>query len=196
MSTHKHTHHQSKPPYVLIAAGIVLSLVLASGVFAYLSSGQLQRSSTATVTKQASPQTARAISLIDASMSALTDVESTTPSSPTPTLAGATESAKLSTNTVNIINVEGGSYYFEPRNITATVGEKVKIILTSVSMEHDLVIEQLGVRIPVTKSGETGSITFTPKKAGVYQFHCTVGKHKQLGMQGTLTILDPTTTPT
>jgi uncharacterized cupredoxin-like copper-binding protein len=33
-----------------------------------------------------------------------------------------------------------------------------------------------------------GKLTFTPSKAGTYEFYCTVAEHKEAGMVGTLTV--------
>jgi plastocyanin len=57
--------------------------------------------------------------------------------------------------------------------------------------EHDLVVEELGDEqvIPVTPGGEsaTGSVTLEP---GTYTFYCSVGDHRQMGMEVTVTVED------
>ncbi len=40
----------------------------------------------------------------------------------------------------------------------------------------------------VVKPGHTGLLTFTPTKAGRYEFICTIAGHKDAGMKGTLTV--------
>jgi plastocyanin len=85
---------------------------------------------------------------------------------------------------VRIVAVEAGSYYFEPNEINVKVGDTVRIEMTSVDMMHDLVIDDLGVRMPITQMGQTASIEFTAEEAGEYQFYCSVADHRQRGQIG------------
>ncbi|MBI5715993.1 MAG: cupredoxin domain-containing protein, partial [Chloroflexi bacterium] len=36
--------------------------------------------------------------------------------------------------------------------------------------------------------GKSGTLEFTPTKAGTYEFFCTVAGHKEAGMKGTLVV--------
>ena len=89
---------------------------------------------------------------------------------------------------VDIINVEGGSFYFEPNVITVKKGETVTIVLNSVDMMHDLVIDGLNVRTEIARSGETAEVKFTASEAGEFEFYCSVGNHRANGMTGTLIV--------
>jgi plastocyanin len=91
-------------------------------------------------------------------------------------------------NGVNIVNVEGGSFYFKPNVITVKKGETVTIVLNSVDMMHDLVIDGLNVRTEIAKSGETAEVEFTASEAGEFEFYCSVGNHRANGMTGTLIV--------
>lgn len=87
------------------------------------------------------------------------------------------------------IEVEGGSYYFDPDVITVEAGQEVTITLNSMDMMHDFVIDELDVATEVVPGGETGSVTFTaPDKPGEYEFYCSVGNHRAQGMVGTLIV--------
>ena len=54
---------------------------------------------------------------------------------------------------------------------------------------HDLVVEELGDEtvIPLTDGGEsaTGTVTLEP---GTYTFYCSVGSHRSMGMEQTVTV--------
>lgn len=89
---------------------------------------------------------------------------------------------------VTVIEVEGGSYYFEPDVIRVKRGETVKVVLSAVDMMHDFVVEDLGVRTEVVTAGNSAEVEFTPTEAGEYEFYCSVGNHRQLGMVGTLIV--------
>jgi len=88
----------------------------------------------------------------------------------------------------NVISVEGGNYYFKPNEIRVKRGEKVDIEFTNAGGTHDLVIDKLNVRSEMTETGDTVSISFTPDQAGEFDFYCSVGNHRALGMEGTLIV--------
>lgn len=87
-----------------------------------------------------------------------------------------------------IIEVEGGSYYFEPNVIRVSAGERVRIVLNSVDMMHDFVIDELGVRMAVVQAGQSGTVEFVVDEAGEYEFYCSVNNHRAQGMVGTLIV--------
>lgn len=89
---------------------------------------------------------------------------------------------------VEIIVVEAGSFYYKPNEIRIKKGQKVRIELQSVSMMHDFVIDELGVKVPVTQSGEVGIVEFTADTAGSYEYYCSVGNHREQGQVGTLIV--------
>lgn len=89
---------------------------------------------------------------------------------------------------VKEITVEGGMFYFKPNEIKVKKGEKVKITFTNKEGMHDFVIDELNVRTKRIKGGETDTVEFTPDKTGSFEFYCSVGSHRQMGMKGTLVV--------
>ncbi|TSC88709.1 MAG: plastocyanin [Microgenomates group bacterium Gr01-1014_5] len=105
----------------------------------------------------------------------------------------ATESAPLvtpgQTETATIISVSGSEYNFTPKSINLEAGKSVKVVYKNTgTLPHDLVISELGVRTKVIGGGKEDTITFTPDKSGIYTFFCSVGNHRQLGMEGAVTV--------
>jgi plastocyanin len=90
--------------------------------------------------------------------------------------------------TAKIIAIEGGSFYFKPNEIRVKKGEKVKITLTAVDMMHDFVVDELDIKAPITKSGESSTVEFTATTAGEFEFYCSVGQHRKMGQVGTLIV--------
>lgn len=99
----------------------------------------------------------------------------------------ATDSA-TSTSDTKIIAVEAGSYYYKPNIIRVQKGQKVKIVMTSKDMMHNFNIDELGVSLPLTKSGETNSVEFTANKVGTFEYYCSVAQHRKLGQVGKLIV--------
>lgn len=89
---------------------------------------------------------------------------------------------------VKTITVEAGSFYYKPAVMTVKKGETVKIVMTSKDMMHDFNIDELGVKLPVTKSGDTQVVEFTPTKTGTFEYYCSVGQHRKNGQVGKITV--------
>ncbi|MGB4966493.1 MAG: cupredoxin domain-containing protein [Microgenomates group bacterium] len=90
--------------------------------------------------------------------------------------------------TMQTVTIEAGAFYYKPNVINAKVGDKIKVVMTSKDMMHDFMIDELGVKLPITKSGETNEVEFTATKAGTFEFYCSVGQHRKNGQVGTLIV--------
>lgn len=86
------------------------------------------------------------------------------------------------------VTLEAGSFYFKPNIIRAKLGQTVRLKLNSVSVQHDFVIDKLGVKSPLLPSGQSATIEFVADTLGEFEFYCSVGNHKQMGMVGTLVV--------
>lgn len=89
---------------------------------------------------------------------------------------------------VKVVEVEGGSYYFEPNEIRVNEGDTVRVVFNSVDMMHDFVIDEFDAASEIAQAGETVEVTFTANKAGEYEYYCSVGNHRAQGMVGTLIV--------
>ena len=47
-------------------------------------------------------------------------------------------------------------------------------------------IDDLKVNSGRVSDGQTKEFSFTPEKAGTYEFYCSVGNHREMGMKGIL----------
>ena len=104
------------------------------------------------------------------------------------TETGEQSAAGTSEEAVQIIEVEAGSFYYEPNEIRVKQGDKVRIVMNSVSMMHDFVIDELGVKMPVVENGDTGTVEFTVDQRGTFEYYCSVGQHRAQGQVGTLIV--------
>lgn len=89
---------------------------------------------------------------------------------------------------VRVFDIEGGSFYYEPNLLTVKAGEPVKVVLTSVDMMHDFVVDGTDIKTEILESGESGEVEFTIDEPGTYEFYCSVGEHRANGMVGTLIV--------
>ncbi len=103
-----------------------------------------------------------------------------------PTVAGV-EDATIPSD-VRTVEIEAGSFYYKPAQLRVKKGEKIKLILKSVDMMHDFNIDELGLKIPITKSGSTATVEFTADKSGTFEYYCSVGQHRLKGQVGKLIV--------
>jgi uncharacterized cupredoxin-like copper-binding protein len=126
---------------------------------------------------------------------------------------GATSAAPTTTQSFAITAKEFG---FAPAQLTVTAGQPVELTFQNTgAVEHDWSVREIdlaGNPIATEESGgghtmgdmhdaprlhvaagpgAQGKLTFTPSKAGIYEFFCTVVGHKDAGMVGTLTVKAP-----
>ena len=108
---------------------------------------------------------------------------------PSPTPQQVSQPATSSAEQGKTITVTGAEYSFSPASITLTAGEPTTIVFkNSGKLPHDLVISELGVKTNVISGGKEESVKVTANKTGTYTFYCSVGNHRQLGMEGTATV--------
>src|SRR3989344_5637245 len=84
--------------------------------------------------------------------------------------------------------IDAKNYSFSPNTIKVKKGDAVKITFKNSQGFHDLVIDEYNVAVKQIKTGEQDTITFTADKTGSFEYYCSVGTHRALGMVGTLVV--------
>lgn len=114
---------------------------------------------------------------------------------PTPTPGAALSSPAASVSPVfgeqiaaKSFTVIGGNYSFEPKEIKVKQGDVVKIIFQNNEGFHDWKVDEFSAATKRIKAGEQDSITFTADKAGTFEYYCSVGSHRAMGMVGKLIV--------
>jgi len=86
------------------------------------------------------------------------------------------------------IVVQASNFKFDQTALTIPVGQKTRILFKNIEGVHDFVIEGMNIGTAVLQAGQQDFLEITPEKAGTYEFYCSVGSHRQMGMKGTLTV--------
>ncbi len=84
--------------------------------------------------------------------------------------------------------VTGSNYSFAPAILTAKKGDRIRIIFKNSGGIHDLKIDEFGVATKKLSTAGQDTVEFTADKAGQFEYYCSVGSHRQMGMKGTLTV--------
>lgn len=123
----------------------------------------------ASTTKTGSTSTVSASTTVGAKVNATTSITSVPPS------------------TKSFI-VNGGNFFFTPNTITVNKGDRVKITLNNTGGFHDFVIDEFNVRTPQIKDGHQATVEFIANKNGTFEYYCSIGEHRQMGMKGSLIV--------
>lgn len=90
--------------------------------------------------------------------------------------------------TVQEFVVSGQSYSFTPNEIRVKQGDTVKISFKNTGGMHDWRLDEFNASTQIIETGETDTVEFIASRTGRFQFYCSVGQHRQLGMVGTLIV--------
>ena len=110
-----------------------------------------------------------------------------TPQEPNPT-PPETSTSTLPAPTVKEFVIEGKNFSFAPSTISVKKGDQVKITLKNTGGTHDLKIDEFNVGTKRIQSNQADSFTFVADKTGSFQYYCSVGSHRAMGMWGTLVV--------
>lgn len=164
---------------VLFVTGVVLFLALVAGVALFARNKKGNDLAQTVPSEEFSEPVSEKESEANSMISPSTMGEETNNTSVTP---------DVSKDGVQVIEVEAGSFYFKPSTITVKKGSQVKIVLNNKDGIHDFVLEEFNVKTPQITAGKTAEVEFTADKAGSFEYYCSVGNHRQMGMKGTLVV--------
>lgn len=87
------------------------------------------------------------------------------------------------------VTAHAENYKFIPNTLKAKVGQTVRVTVTNDSGFHDFVIDEFqGAKTKRLQSGQSETIEFIAEKKGAFTYYCSVGQHRAMGMEGTLTV--------
>jgi plastocyanin len=89
---------------------------------------------------------------------------------------------------VKTFTVTGQNFSFAPATLTVKKGDTVRIVFKNTSGFHDLKIDEFKVATKQIQGGQEETVEFIADKAGSFEYYCSVGNHRAMGMQGTLVV--------
>lgn len=123
--------------------------------------------------------------LIFARLSNKPEVSSPSPSPETTPRPTATQFPQSS---VKEFTVTGSPFKFDIKEIKVKKGDRVRIVFKNADGVHDWVIDEFNARTKQLQAGQQETIEFIAHKIGQFQYYCSVGTHRQMGMWGTLIV--------
>ncbi len=86
--------------------------------------------------------------------------------------------------TAKEFTVTGSNFKFDIPEIRVKEGDTVKITFKNAGGLHDFVIDEFNVAAKQGNGPSEETLTFVADKAGEYEFYCSVGQHREMGMKG------------
>ncbi len=98
------------------------------------------------------------------------------------------EESGPATGEVQEFNIAGKDLKYSISEIRVKQGDTVRINFSSQDMMHDWRLDEFGAATKVLPAGQSETIEFIANKAGEYEYYCSVGNHRQMGMVGALIV--------
>lgn len=89
---------------------------------------------------------------------------------------------------VKEFTVTGQNFSFSPASMTVKKGDTVKITFKNSGGMHDWKIDEFSAGTKVLQVGQQETIQFVADKAGTFEYYCSVGQHRAMGMKGSLIV--------
>lgn len=102
----------------------------------------------------------------------------------------APEESGAITDGGNVVSftVEGHSFAFSPSTMTAKKGDTVRVTFKNTGGFHDFTLDEFSAQTKQTNTGESTTVEFVADKAGTFKYYCSVGNHRQQGMEGVFVV--------
>lgn len=155
-----------------IIVAVVLVLLLGGGAYFYFQNQNTMMAPAASTAPmmEASPMASPSMSASDQGMM-------------------ASDSGMTQSGTVKEFTVEGSNFKFMPATMAVNKGDTVKITFKNTGGFHDFVIDEFdGAKTKQIGANAEETIEFVADKAGTFEYYCSVGNHRGMGMKGTLTV--------
>ena len=110
------------------------------------------------------------------------------PSASVNEVATVVADANVSAGVVKEFTVTGNNFAFAPKTMTVKKGDTVKITFVNAGGNHDLRIDEFNATTKVIRGGAQETISFVADKTGSFEYYCSVGDHRVMGMKGTLIV--------
>jgi len=105
-----------------------------------------------------------------------------------PSQETASSSPSAAVPSEKTLTVTGQNFSFTPSEIRVSKGDKVKIIFKNADGTHDLRIDEFNAATKRIRTGEEDTIEFVADKTGTFEYYCSVGSHRAMGMKGNLIV--------
>lgn len=91
---------------------------------------------------------------------------------------------------VKEVTITNDGYDYLPSEIRVNVGDTVRLTFENGGGFHDWVLDEFDAATSRITGGQSETIEFTADQAGTFEFYCSVGNHRALGMVGDFVVVE------
>lgn len=129
---------------------------------------------------------------VDAGAAGGTQLEGTPPENDTPDAdinVGADADVDVMVGATKEFTVIGNNFAFDIKEMRVKKGDTVRITFKNAEGFHDWTLDEFdGAKTAQLQAGGEQTVTFVADKAGTFEYYCSVGKHRSMGMKGSLIV--------
>jgi len=105
-----------------------------------------------------------------------------------PEPAPAQNSFTTAPSEVKSFTVLGSNFKFSLAEIKVKQGDTVKITFKNSGGTHDWRLDEFNAKTQILKDGQEETIEFVADKKGAFEYYCSIGSHRAMGMKGNLIV--------
>lgn len=98
------------------------------------------------------------------------------------------DSSMMDKGEVKEFRVVGTNYAFSETEIRVNKGDTVRIVFVNEGGFHDWVIDEFNAATQQIQEGSQETIEFVADQTGTFEYYCSVGQHRAMGMVGNLIV--------
>ncbi len=96
--------------------------------------------------------------------------------------------ASVEEGTLKEFTVISKPFLYNQKELRVKKGDTVRITLDNQEGTHNFVIDEFNAKTKTLNAGQEETIEFVADKAGTFEFYCSVGNHRAMGMVGNLVV--------
>lgn len=89
---------------------------------------------------------------------------------------------------VKQFTVQAMNFGYDVKEIKVKKGDTVKIHFVNKEGFHDLRLDEFSIATSKINGGQVEDVSFTASKTGTFEYYCSVGQHRAMGMVGKLIV--------
>lgn len=87
-----------------------------------------------------------------------------------------------------VFEVSASNFDFSLTEMKVKKGDTVRVVFTNDEGTHDWVLDEFDAKTEMLNAGESAEVTFVADEAGEFEYYCSVGQHRSMGMVGKLIV--------